>query len=75
MAKSEKRIKDKWLGARVDDAMDIKVSAYLTGSDDPDLTMGSLVRMATLEYMANHPVKSASSKVNVNDVPKPGVPA
>lgn len=69
MAK-EKQIKDKWLGARVDEAFESKVLTYIDASDE--MNMGILVRQGVLEYMANHPVKHSNAKANVNDVPKPG---
>lgn len=54
MAK-DKPIKNKWLGARADEALNAEVTAYLEASDD--LTMGALVRKAVKEYMLNHPHK------------------
>jgi hypothetical protein len=71
MAKQEKQIKDKHLAARIDDAMEAKVLAYIDASDE--MNMGILVRQGVLEYMINHPIKTGNAKANVNDVPRPGV--
>lgn len=70
MAKTEKQIKDKWLGARVDEAFEANVLAYIDASDE--MNMGILVRQGVVEYMQNHPIKHSGAKANVNDVPKPG---
>lgn len=73
MPKQEKPIKDKWLGARIDGALDAKISVYITEAED--LTMGLLVRRGVIEYMTNHPLKDENSKTDVNNVTKPGVTA
>lgn len=46
-------LKDKWLGARVDDALFKEVNEYV---DVADTSMGDLVRKAVKEYMWSHPV-------------------
>ena len=48
-----KKVKDKWLGARVDENLDGLVDTYI---DAAELTMGELVRLAVVEYMNNHPI-------------------
>lgn len=53
MAKSP--VKSKWIGSRVDDAMDATVTDYTTKAD---ITTGQLIRRALVEYMANHPIKA-----------------
>lgn len=49
-----RKVKDKWLGARVDGDLDQRVTEYI---DVAELTMGELVRASVEEYMVNHPVK------------------
>lgn len=66
----EKQIKNKWLGARVDEAIEAKVNAYINASDE--MNMGILVRQGVLEFMVNHPIKDGNAKINVNNMPKPG---
>lgn len=70
MATKEKQIKDKHLAARIDDAFEAKVLAYIDASDE--MNMGILVRQGVLEFMQNHPIKHSNAKANVNDVPVPG---
>lgn len=60
-----KRIKDKWLGARVDDALITSVEEYLHLAE---LNMAELVRAAVREYMASHPAKKPREPINL----KPG---
>lgn len=55
MAKKDKPIKDRWLGARVDTATEAEVNTYLESADD--MLMGDLVRKGVKEYMQNHPIK------------------
>lgn len=52
-----KKIKDKSLNARVDDAYHGKVQEYIHAAD---MNMGDLVRDAVSEYMANHPARIAT---------------
>jgi hypothetical protein len=47
-----KRVKDKWLGARVDNDMSQRVVDYTERSE---MDMADLVRDAVEEYMINHP--------------------
>lgn len=63
----EKKVKDKWLGARVDVVMEGKVSAYIEAAD---ISMGDLIRRSVNEYMVNHPQKQESS--NQTQLIKPG---
>lgn len=46
-------VKNKLLAARADGVLIEQVSQYI---DAAGLTMGELVRTATIEYMKNHPV-------------------
>lgn len=54
-----KKVKDKWLGARVDADVDTRVKEY---TEAAEMDMGELVRKGVEEYMLNHPVKQAGSK-------------
>lgn len=54
-----RKVKDKWLGARVDEDLSVTVSNYLQASD---LNLGDLVREGVKEYMLNHPVKPPQVK-------------
>ena len=47
-------IKDKWLGARVDEALYVSVDSYVK---TVEISMGDLLRLAVEEYLNNHPVK------------------
>lgn len=49
-----RKVKNKLLAARADGVLIERVSQYI---DAAGLTMGELVRIATVEYMENHPVK------------------
>lgn len=49
-----KKIKEKYTGARVDDAYFATVLAYIEAAE---MTQGDLVRAALDEYMQNHPIK------------------
>lgn len=49
-----KKVKDKWLGARVDANLDSLVDVYIEATE---ITMGDLVRVAVVEYMENHPIE------------------
>lgn len=49
-----KRIKDRWLGARIDAVIDTKITEYLKATE---MSMGDLIRGAVEEYMRNHPMK------------------
>lgn len=49
-----KKVKDTWLGARADDELMAKVTAYV---DAVDMSQADLVREGVLEYMRNHPIK------------------
>lgn len=49
-----KRVKDRWLSARVDEKFDEQVSAY---TEATEMDKGELVRMAVKEYMDHHPPK------------------
>lgn len=49
-----KKLKDKWLGARVDEDLSSAVEVYI---DAADITMGDLVRKAVKEYMIVHPTE------------------
>lgn len=64
-----KPVKDRWLGARIDAPMDVKVKAY---TEAAGMDMGELVRDAVSEYMVNHPVKDPSTKTDVTTQVKPG---
>jgi hypothetical protein len=54
------RVKDKWLAARIDEALATRVADYLTKADHLD-SMGDFLRRAAREYMDNHPIKSGQS--------------
>lgn len=58
MAKNDKPIKDRYVGARVDGFFDKQISTYISAAD---LTMGDLVRRAVKEFMLAHPVKGVPS--------------
>lgn len=49
-----RRVKDKYMGARVDDDTFARVLEYIEAQH---LTQGDLVRAAVEEYIINHPVK------------------
>lgn len=49
-----RKVKDKWIGARVDEDMENRVEKYIDSSDS--LNLGELVRNAVEEYMVNHPI-------------------
>lgn len=49
-----KKLKDRWLGARVDEDLISLVEVFI---DAAEITMGDLVRKATKEYMLNHPME------------------
>lgn len=51
-----RRVKDKYLGARVDDDMSARVDTYIAAAH---ITMGDLLRAAVTEYMINHPAKTS----------------
>jgi hypothetical protein len=51
---ANKKLKDKWLGARVDEDLSSLVEVYI---DAADMTMGDLVRKAVKEYMNSHPTE------------------
>lgn len=63
-----KQVKNKWLGARVDDSLSERVTQYIEASDD--LTMGTLIREAVMEYMINHPVKQPRKETILDSVRK-----
>jgi len=50
---ANKKLKNMWLGARIDEDLNSLVSVYI---DAADMTMGDLVRKSVKEYMATHPV-------------------
>lgn len=49
-----KKVKNKTLHTRVDEALDARINAYTAAAE---MDRGELIRRATDEYMANHPVK------------------
>lgn len=49
-----KKIKNDWLGGRVDDELKERVAEYIEAAD---MTMGQLIRKAVEEYMRNHPAE------------------
>jgi hypothetical protein len=51
----DKKVKDKWIGARVDGPYEKRVGDYIAGSKE--LTLAQLIRLSLDEYMLNHPVK------------------
>lgn len=58
MANSRKAKRD-YLGGRVDEDLREQVDVYLDDkreADDPDMSMGKLIRESVKEYMAAHPV-------------------
>lgn len=57
MAKNDKPIKDRYVGARVDQTFGRELDNYVDNVDD--MTMGDLIRKALREFMANHPLKGA----------------
>jgi hypothetical protein len=59
MAKNDKPVKDRYVGARVDEFFDKELTAYLSASED--LTMGDMVRKSLKEFMLNHPIKGVPS--------------
>jgi hypothetical protein len=60
------RIKEKYIGARVDEEFFNKVLEYI----GEDYTQGDLVRAAVKEYMINHPTKEPTEPT-INGL-KPG---
>lgn len=50
-----KKVKDKWLGARVDKDVYAAVETY---TEAAELNMGDLLRAAVDEYILNHPIKT-----------------
>lgn len=48
-----RKVKNKLLAARADGVLIEQVNQYIAAAE---LTMGELVRTATIEYMKNHPV-------------------
>lgn len=48
-----RKVKNDWLGGRVDEDLKEEVQEYI---DDAGLTEGELIRVAVKEYMLNHPV-------------------
>lgn len=60
-----RKIKDGYLGTRVDTDYGSKVDAYVEATE---MTKGDLVRDAVTEYMANHPIKKPKPAVTI----KPG---
>lgn len=48
-------VKEKYIGGRVDQSYFDKVITYILATN---LTQGDLVRLATEEYMINHPIKT-----------------
>lgn len=58
MAKNDKPIKDRYIGARVDEVFGGEVNNYLEHLDDT--TMGDLIRKALKEFMFNHPIKGST---------------
>lgn len=48
------KVKDGWLGGRVDTDLKEKVEEYI---DVAEITQGQLIRKAVMEYMKNHPVE------------------
>lgn len=55
MANNDRLIKDRYIGARVDEVFGGEVDNYLSYLDD--VTMGDLIRKSVKEYMLNHPLK------------------
>lgn len=49
-----KKVKEKQIYVRVDDAELAKINAYVEAAD---LTVSDLVRLGIGEYMVNHPIK------------------
>lgn len=49
------KVKDGWLGGRVDTDLKEKVEEYI---DVAEITQGQLIRKAVMEYMKNHPVEA-----------------
>lgn len=47
-----KPVKNKYLGARIDEATNTRIGAYIEAADT---NMGDLVRDAVDEYIINHP--------------------
>jgi hypothetical protein len=56
-----RKMKDKYIGARVDSPYFDRVIAYIDAS--PIETQGQLVRAAVDEYMSNHPIKQLSPEL------------
>lgn len=48
-----RKVKNNWLGGRVDDDLKELVQDYV---DSSDMTEGRLIRKAVVEYINNHPV-------------------
>ena len=48
-----RKVKDSYVGGRVDDEMKEEVQEYI---DNAGITEGELVRKALIEYMKNHPI-------------------
>lgn len=48
------KVKDDWLGGRVDSDLKEQVEEYIEAAD---ITQGQLVRRAVVEYMRLHPVE------------------
>lgn len=63
-----KKVKNTWLGARADEDLETKVTAYI---EKADMSMADLVRQGVIEYMHNHPIK-ADPKPDQTQVTKPG---
>lgn len=62
-----KKVKTTWLGARADDELMAKVTAY---TEAVEMSQADLVREGVLEYMRNHPIKKQVP--NQTDIAKPG---
>lgn len=49
------KVKDDWLGGRVDGELKAQVEEYIDAAGD--MTQGQLIRKAVIEYMKNHPIE------------------
>lgn len=53
-----RKVKERYIGARVDEDQGARVDAYVEMSADID-SAGDLIRKALNDYMTNHPIPTA----------------